>query len=450
MALRFRRSIKIAPGLRLNFGKRGFSLSAGVRGASITVGPNGTYSNIGIPGTGLSYRSRISGDSHRRAERQQQRIEKYYQRLERQKFRQEALSNITLTLDKETGKVQIQNAFGKPLSSNDMKLLWSQKGTTIFEWLGLQAEEINGDMELLLRIHEDTPSPDSEPEYEIASFDEAPPSQPRPPEDRSRPEPVILPALGFFARFFKSKREAYAERQQKLYDEFIMQTVSWKEDRIKEQTKYQNKIKAYELAMEQWKDRKIKHEANEVKKKEEFSSLLRIDSNVMDSILENEFNSLSWPRETIVSYQIVNDGREVWLDVDLPEVEHLPTKIASIGSTGRRLNIKNKPQRQLQLEYATHVHGIAFRLAGTVFAALPAAQFCVVSGYSQRINRSTGKISDEYLFSSKVDRERFSRIEFNSLDKVNPVDAMLAFETRCKMTTAGIFRVIEPFQPDDA
>ena len=43
MGFRFRRSIRLAPGLRLNVGKRGVSLSAGVRGASMSFGSRGTY-----------------------------------------------------------------------------------------------------------------------------------------------------------------------------------------------------------------------------------------------------------------------------------------------------------------------------------------------------------------------------------------------------------------------
>lgn len=55
MGFRFRRSIKILPGIRINLGKRGVSLSAGVRGAHITVGKNGTRTTVGLPGTGVSY-----------------------------------------------------------------------------------------------------------------------------------------------------------------------------------------------------------------------------------------------------------------------------------------------------------------------------------------------------------------------------------------------------------
>jgi len=55
MGFRFRRSIKILPGVRLNFGKRGISTSIGIRGAHVTIGKTGTRTTVGLPGSGLSY-----------------------------------------------------------------------------------------------------------------------------------------------------------------------------------------------------------------------------------------------------------------------------------------------------------------------------------------------------------------------------------------------------------
>ena len=55
MGLRFRRSIRIFPGVRLNFSRSGISTSVGVRGAHVTMGKNGTRTTVGLPGTGLSY-----------------------------------------------------------------------------------------------------------------------------------------------------------------------------------------------------------------------------------------------------------------------------------------------------------------------------------------------------------------------------------------------------------
>lgn len=60
MSLRFRRSVRLFPGVRLNFSLSGVSTTIGVRGASVTVGPRGTHVNAGIPGSGLSYRTPIA------------------------------------------------------------------------------------------------------------------------------------------------------------------------------------------------------------------------------------------------------------------------------------------------------------------------------------------------------------------------------------------------------
>lgn len=56
MGWRFRRSVKIFPGLRLNISKRSAGLSAGPRGAKVSINTRGEVRRTaGIPGTGLSY-----------------------------------------------------------------------------------------------------------------------------------------------------------------------------------------------------------------------------------------------------------------------------------------------------------------------------------------------------------------------------------------------------------
>jgi hypothetical protein len=61
MGFRFRRSVSIMPGVRVNLSKSGGSVSIGKRGATVNVGPRGTYADVGIPGSGISYRQKISG-----------------------------------------------------------------------------------------------------------------------------------------------------------------------------------------------------------------------------------------------------------------------------------------------------------------------------------------------------------------------------------------------------
>lgn len=54
MSFRFRKSVKIAPGIRVNFSKSGISTSIGKRGAIVNISKRGTRVTAGIPGTGIS------------------------------------------------------------------------------------------------------------------------------------------------------------------------------------------------------------------------------------------------------------------------------------------------------------------------------------------------------------------------------------------------------------
>lgn len=65
MGLRFRRSVRLFPGVRLNFSRSGVSTTVGVRGATVTIGQQGSRLNLGLPGTGLSYRTHVSPPTNR-------------------------------------------------------------------------------------------------------------------------------------------------------------------------------------------------------------------------------------------------------------------------------------------------------------------------------------------------------------------------------------------------
>ena len=57
---RFRRSIGVLPGVKVNLSKTGVSTSVGGKGATLNVGHGKKMVTLGIPGTGLSYRTEAS------------------------------------------------------------------------------------------------------------------------------------------------------------------------------------------------------------------------------------------------------------------------------------------------------------------------------------------------------------------------------------------------------
>jgi len=61
MGFRFQKRIPLLKGLKLNLSKTGASVTLGKKGASINIGKDGVTGNAGIPGTGLSYREKLSG-----------------------------------------------------------------------------------------------------------------------------------------------------------------------------------------------------------------------------------------------------------------------------------------------------------------------------------------------------------------------------------------------------
>ena len=63
MGLRFRKSIKLMKGVRLNLSSHGVSLSLGQSPLTLSVGNKGVYATSSLPKTGLSYRQKLFGGS---------------------------------------------------------------------------------------------------------------------------------------------------------------------------------------------------------------------------------------------------------------------------------------------------------------------------------------------------------------------------------------------------
>lgn len=157
------------------------------------------------------------------------------------------------------------------------------------------------------------------------------------------------------------------------------------------------------------------------------------------------WEQLDWPRETLVDYQIDPDGAAVDLDVDLPEIEDIPSRTAKLNVNDQRLLIKKKSQQQIRLEYTRHIHGVCLRLAGTVLSTLPGINTVTLSAYSQRLDSGTGHVNDDYLLSINIERQALNQMNFNNLEQVNPIVALEQFDLRRNMTKTGVIKIVEPF-----
>lgn len=399
MAIRFRRTIRLAPGLRLNVGKRGISLSTGVRGASFTLGKRGAYSNLGLPGSGLSVRQRLDAPASRS------------KTANRGDSRQIEHLQVHISLD-EDGSLLLRRDTGEPLPPEMLRLVRRQQPEVLQEALEKHCNEINDEIDGLLILHHSTPTPDCATTWQIEPFEEPAPERPKP-----RPHGV----LGWLFRSYR--RRVNRENRET-------------------QERYRQQRDAWEL-------RRDAHDEERIRLQSLLSHGRLQDLDAMEEVLKIVLGRIAWPRETNVDFDIGTDGAHVCIDVDLPEIEDMPRKWAKVAGRLAGVRYQAISNTEIRRSYMTHVHSVAFRIIGEVFAALPNANAIMLSGYSQRPDPGTGQITDEYLYSVRVQRSDWCGVNFSDLRHVDPVEALSRFDLRRRMTRSGIFKSIDPFKPED-
>lgn len=391
MSMRFRKTITLAPGLRLNLGARGVSVSAGPRGASVTLGRNGLFGNVGLPGTGLSYRTRLNGRRGPAAESDDPEAPA-------------EVIPITVTIAAD-GFLILTDPDGSPLPADAKEAALRRNRTTLNDILARRAVELNEWSDRLIRPHLGTPAPGSI----AADFVPDPFALPR-------PEKPDTEDTGLFASWFGGRERAEA--------------------------RYQEELSAYRAAISEWRAAEENHRVEQEAARASHERWRNGDGAVAQDRFENRLGAISWPRETHVSYQTI--GAELQADVDLPELDDMPSETAKVMKQAMRVAMSVKGDTQRRLDYATHVHSIGFRIAGEAFAAMPGLGSVLISGFSQRQSRATGRVEEEYLYSVRIERAGWERIDFSRLDQIDPVEALTRFDLRRDMTRTGVFRPVLP------
>ncbi len=391
MALRFRKSIKLAPGIRWNLSGSGSSWTFGPRGASIGVGKRGTFLNTGIPGTGLYSRSKFANDSEARPVRSSG-----------------AATSVSMTCGiADDGTLTFEDASGAPISERLVEVAKKQNKEAILGLIQRKCDEINGQVEALGRLHHETPDARVKPRFIAPAFGEAEPAQPRPRE------------LGWLDKLLSSRKRRI-EDANRIADE------------------------DYRQAMAKWRQAKADFDAQMARRKELVETLIYEDVGAMETFLEESLQDIAWPRETQVAIDIRDGGSRVMLDVDLPELEDMPTKFAAVPARGLKLSVKELGATKVRRLYAEHVHGVMFRLVGEVFAALPKAQTVVASGYSQRRDPATAQMQDDYLLSVRVQRQSWEANDFAHLAAIDVTEALARHDLRREMLKSGALKAIVP------
>jgi hypothetical protein len=375
----------------MNLSGGGIGWTLGPRGASIGVGKSGVYSNFGIPGTGISPRQRLSGSNSSQQSRSDSAT---------------TTTQVTISVNDDGLLRFIASGTGLPLSDAMVEVVKKQHGDVVRKLIQDKCDQINSQIEGLGNIHLFTPDLDARLAYAPRSFSTPPPTMGK------------LRRPGILAWLFKSQMA-----------KLVAANIAT--------------VEAHERDLSTWRDAMADHDSTEAAKKLDDERVVAGDVPAMERFLENTLQDIVWPRETTVSFQITH-GKIVELDVDLPEIEDMPSRTAHAPQRGLRLTVKEVSPTQLSKLYMRHVHAIGFRIIGETFTALPTADQIALSAYSKRPDKATGQLTDQYLYSAIVTRHQWSQLSFDNLSSIDVIEAFDRFELRRNMTKTGIFRAVEP------
>jgi hypothetical protein len=435
MGMRFRKSVKICKGVKVNFSKSGASLSVGGRGHSVNFGGRGTKTTVGIPGSGLSYSTNIS--SHHGSNSTSYRG-----------VSGGALPNSVQLKMNSDGKVEIQDDSG--IAITDQSLLRKIKATDSYKAMVQNLEnqrqqklvevfnEAKAENDKFVEIYKLSPRVDSQEQYIQAL--------------NNLRMPVYVKKQ--FNILYPAEETVYAQLTQEAKESVHGNIFKIRKMRKKfVESNLPNRMNA---EIVKWTQQKGTFEAEEAKNevsengryKAEFeankayiNNIINGEDEAVGSAVKSWIESCELPVEINVDYEWRPNNHTMYLDVDLPEIEDLPEDVV-VRLTSGNLKEKKKTQTTLKQEYVNLVFGLAIFISANIFNVSPSIHGIVISGYTQRRNMS-GDVNDEYVYSIKFTRDIF---ENSVLQNVDPKDFCMCFENRSNLTKTMLMKKIEPYK----
>ena len=446
MGIRFRRSVKILPGMRINFSKSGMSTTIGPKGASINIGHNGAYLNTGIPGTGLYMREKISGGKTTTRQmpsssgRNTGDASEFLRRYELYKPVTIRINSAgKITIEDKNGDVITDEFFLKRIKATpDYK---AQKEQLVSQWREKSEQvyrESQSALAELVNIHKYSFTVKTMEEYErmlsavkmqkyrMKAFDQKEPSKQE-----------IVKSL-----------TAYAELH-------VTSKAFWKVKKLRENYISENLEPQYKKQHEEWEKKKREFEQNQQKEAERQNAIYAKEYDAkraaireiiagsdeyVKSHLEDWLSSSTLPVEVNVDYEYEADTGNMYVDILLPPEDVIPQKeITKLANGGVKEKAKSKTT--IQTEYASMIFGLGICITSGVFNISPAIKRVLTSGFAMRRDKEGNEV-DECLYSIKFERNGF---EGAAIREQPPFEFISKFENRYKATQTWTFKAITPF-----
>lgn len=361
-----------------------------------------------VPGTGLAYRRKLNTRSAPDSDSSSEGVSPAHHGSDFEVALAQGKSvSVGLEVDRQ-GDLHYSHGDGTPLSDDQVQLLERHASESLRTHLESYCKQHSEQISRLGRLHEETPCPSSNG-YVTREFRDTPPPRPQ------------YQQLAWWHNLWPPARQRVVDENRRA------QAV-------------------FDQAYRDWETRKAKHDAAEFARYQREDEGVLHDPDAMAATLRERLEEIDWPRETRIDFDLGSDVSTIAVDIDMPGEDEMPDQFWVMPARQVRLLPRRLSATRQRKLYRDHVHGVAFRVLGAVFARLPRVQEARVSGYRQVIDSATGSKRDQYLFSVKVTREQWSRVHFDRLELVDPVAAMEAFTLRRDMTKTGFFRDIEPFK----
>lgn len=465
MAFRFRKYIKLLPGLRLNLSKGGVSLTTGIPGAHLNFSSRGARTTFGVPGTGFSWsRSLKPGQLPRR----------YLSPIRPGETRPiKTAAELEATL-RNPGSNVVYTGSGRKLSSQQIEAL--HRRLALQEWRqGAQAkiDKMEADLADQLNSWREMPNIPSDADYQAAlkiqpfRYDVPEPSPPNYQDARTALEgtiretvdqeirptpkavPVLIAMLGLIAGIsfgvlgsqtsggamsanallmvgvvlslvgLAVSAVMYAVKNRARCKRVDIEVIK----RVAEEwpVKEQQLRSSYEVDLAGYnKERGDGERSWQEQERDRIawaSNLITGDEATIQEAVCDSLADLDFPFETHSAFAI-EDAHTGYLHLDLPEIGDVVPgtryRVLKVGS----LKEEKRKESDRNAEYSNVACGVGLMMASAVFAAAPTLQTVSIAAYTQRQQkrRGEGQIGDDYVYFVSVPRTTFNDFDATSVD----------------------------------
>ncbi len=442
MGFRFRKSVKICKGVKVNFSKSGASLTLGGRGNSINFSSRGITSTYGIPGTGLSHRSQITS-----YHKPQSASNRSFSSGSGGRSGVALPGYVDIKMNQD-GKVEIRDNQGNPIY--DQSVIRKIKTTDSYK-MAIQNLESQRQQKLIENYNK--AKAENDRFIEIFKLSPQVDSQERYIEILNSLRPTVYQRKQYEVPY---PTEAIIRNQLENEAQTNVRGNILTERKLRKKYVETNLQSRLDSAISWWMQQKetfdTEEAKNEIAETERYKAEFNANRQYMQALINGEDQAVSegveyWisscelPVEINVDYEWHQNDHVMYLDVDLPEIEDIP-KDEVVRLASGNLREKKKTQVTVKQEYVNLVFGLAIFISANVFNVSPAIHGIVISGYTQRRNNA-GEVNDEYVYSIKFTRDVF---ENSALCTVNPQDFCMRFENRSNVTSSMLMKKIEPYE----